>query len=352
MAKSDRFLWADLLKVMAGFCVVLIHSSAPLLLDYSEVGGRVWWSANLYNSFSRWCIPVFFMISGAFLLGKAHQIKMGAFFKRRTERVFVPFLIWSWIYFLFRVFVNNEDLRFTYFPQLIIQEPVYYHLWFFYVLIMLYILAPVISAYVNKAESVNVGYFLFFWFFFASILPMLESYYDFTSLFSLTTVDGTVYYVGYFVLGYMINKVELGKGGVLLFVILFLYALFLTVYGTYDVSVVQNNGKLNQLFYEYYSFNVFIMAVSVFFIVKNVKIRSTSVAGKIITILASCIPAIFLIHAMFIALFKRSMLGFHFSETTFHPVIGVPLFALGVFGASFLVAIIIKLIPGLRRIVP
>jgi hypothetical protein len=64
------------------------------------------------------------------------------------------------------------------------------------------------------------------------------------------------------------------------------------------------------------------------------------------------VPGIYLIHAMLIEVAKDGLLGFTFSQTTLHPALGIPAFASGIFLSSLAIVLTIKMIPGLRCIVP
>jgi len=59
--------WLDDARIVAIFGVVLIHTSAKVLLE-SDVGDSQWWAANVYDALARWSVPVFVMVSGALLL--------------------------------------------------------------------------------------------------------------------------------------------------------------------------------------------------------------------------------------------------------------------------------------------
>ena len=64
----------DLLRIQAAILVVLLHVSA---IDWNMVSPHKpqWMIINLYNSMTRGAVPIFFMLSGAFLLNKDIDIK-------------------------------------------------------------------------------------------------------------------------------------------------------------------------------------------------------------------------------------------------------------------------------------
>ncbi|MFP4013819.1 MAG: acyltransferase [Chitinispirillaceae bacterium] len=350
MTNNRRLLWADLLKIVSIMGVITIHSAAPLLVSYDRAGAQFWWAGNIYNSLSRWCIPVFFMISGAFLIPKANG-SLSHFFKRRLQRILLPFLLWSFVYFLWRIHINGEDLLFSDFFSLLIEGPIYYHLWFFYVLIVLYLFAPVLGTYFLAARGINPLYFFLLWFLSASILPLLQEYFDLNFYFSNGSAYSPYYYLGYFFLGFLLRDITLSAKETLLHLFFFFTGLFLTALGTYDLTIVQGDGQFEPYFFNYYSPNVFLMAFSIYLLIKSIPFQNSGKAG-IISWAASCVPGIFLVHAIVIAVYKQGMLGFTLSETMYRPAVGIPLFSLAVFGASLFIVTVIKLIPGLKHTVP
>ena len=51
-----------------------------------------WWSANLWDSFAHWCVPVFVMLSGALLLGRREPAPH--FWRKRAARLVWPLVGW------------------------------------------------------------------------------------------------------------------------------------------------------------------------------------------------------------------------------------------------------------------
>jgi surface polysaccharide O-acyltransferase-like enzyme len=352
--KSGYLLWPNLLKIYSISCVVLIHSAAPLLIQYHELGEIKWWIGNLYDAFGRWCIPIFLMLSGTFVIEKATG-DPGLFFRHRSRRILLPFVIWSGVYFLWRVYANGEDIPLHAFPGLLLEGPIFYHLWFLYILIGLYLLSPILGTYLQHAGIRNTAYLVGLWLLLGSILPMAESFFDFETYFSRGANPSLLNYVGYFVLGYLLRDKVLVRGKTALFGLFFL-AFLMTAYGTYHITVIRKGGEFDGLFYEYFSINVFLMALPLYLIGKSFKppafLQRFEERLGLVSLLAACVPGIYLIHPLVLSVFKRGMLGFSFDQTTLYPAIGIPLFAVAVFAVSFLIVLLIRQIPGIRYVFP
>lgn len=71
---TNKIGWIDNLRAVACIMVVMIHATTYYVTSGAQVGEANWDIANLLNSASRACVPLFFMISGyLFLVKKAHS---------------------------------------------------------------------------------------------------------------------------------------------------------------------------------------------------------------------------------------------------------------------------------------
>jgi surface polysaccharide O-acyltransferase-like enzyme len=100
------------------------------------------------------------MVSGYLLLRKEEPY--GDFFRKRALKVFVPFLVWSVIYLLWKGEGFNQPFSIKIVVSYIlkiVRGPRENHLWFFYALIGLYLFTPILRVFVAKASLCNLYYF-------------------------------------------------------------------------------------------------------------------------------------------------------------------------------------------------
>jgi surface polysaccharide O-acyltransferase-like enzyme len=112
------------------------------------------------NSLFRSCVPLFVMISGVFLFPVRNE---GAFFRKRFSRVLVPFLVWCVIYAFYPYWQGTTTLQGALLG--ILKIPVNFgtdvgHLWFVYMLLGIYLVAPVLSPWVESASRRSMERFL------------------------------------------------------------------------------------------------------------------------------------------------------------------------------------------------
>ena len=80
-AAKQHIIYFYILRVLVAFSVVMLHISGKqwLLLDYRTVS---WQIHHLFNGFTRWAVPVFVMMSGAFLLDPARRRSTARLYQR------------------------------------------------------------------------------------------------------------------------------------------------------------------------------------------------------------------------------------------------------------------------------
>ena len=152
-----EYNWINSLRVFATLCVILLHTSSYLLPQYGKISINLWLLGNFYDGSVRFCVPIFFMISGALLLSKDYTLIQ--FLKKRFYRLIPPCLFWSFIYSIFRVSLNiynGINLNLCEIFKLIFKNIYFgseFHLWFVYTLIGLYLFIPIINQWAKNANS-------------------------------------------------------------------------------------------------------------------------------------------------------------------------------------------------------
>lgn len=145
----------DRLRLLACFGVVLLHSSF----------GEDPWDLAL-NAFARFCVPVFVMISGYFMLERPLPLRR---ILQKTGSLLGKMLLWSGIYLLYSC--AAEGYRPQSIPVYLLTEPV--HLWYLYATMGLYLMTPILHVFVRSADEREFGYALGFCFAMGCCVTML-----------------------------------------------------------------------------------------------------------------------------------------------------------------------------------
>lgn len=336
-------LWASNMRFLSVFAVVILHVAAGFVGGIEKVdlnyGDNNWWAGNFFDSITRWCVPVFIMISGYFLLNNNDDTL--TFFKKRVSRIFIPLVFWSIIFSLWltlKLIVKN-DLESA--PLIIIKSYLlgapYYHLWYLFMIPFLYASAPYLKTILHNSEKKFSLLFIIL----AFLISAINILFNYTvSLFDLNKgvnlfINNFLLYIGYFMLGGFIKKYDVSIktkhliAGVLI-------AWLITIYGSYFYTY--------KYFYSYLSFNTIAASIFIFFIIKN--LFNYDFLGKS-NELAALSFGIYLVHPIvmdILAFFGRDkILEF------INPFIYVPLASFFILLTSLIISLIISKIKYLRN---
>ena len=347
-SKPAHLDWIDLVRVVAVFQVVLVHLSYVIFFK-EEVTSANWRAANFYDSFSRMGVPLFFMVSGYLLLGKSEPAVV--FFRKRFFKVGIPTLFWSIAYLLWSVDAYTNGTMKPVNVALSIGKAIYtgnveIHLWFLYILIGIYLVVPILRVYFSVTSRRNVAYFVALWFL---ATPLFEVAQRLTGLQSALVIPVVSGYVGYFVMGYLLAEVKVGKRGILLSAFGGVAAIVVTYLGTEVLS--RNSAPIDAYFYSYFSPPTVLASICGFFLLKNLG-QNLGRAGTLIRTVSGATFGIYLIHIFTAELLRKGFLGFSLFSWQAASVYMIPLTALGVYALSFLAVFGLQRIPFLKILVP
>ena len=142
------------------------------------------------------------MVSGALLLPVQTDTK--TFLGKRLSKVVVLTLVWTVVYVGYNIIIGKDENWIQTIASIPFSAQGHGVLWFMYTLIGLYLLAPVMSRWLEKASKREVEFYLLLW--------LISLCYPILKLF-LKIQDGAeniLYYfsgyAGYFLLGYYMRK--------------------------------------------------------------------------------------------------------------------------------------------------
>lgn len=193
--------WLDLARVVAIVAVVMVHVVVPVMA-VAERGDPAWWIAAGLNAASRWCVPVFLMVSGALLLEPSRSGPVGAFYLKRLRRVGVPLVVWTAFYLWYREAVRGEDIGPEQVLQLVASGEPFLQLYFLYVVAGLTLLTPFLRLVTRNGsrETVTVMAAVFF-----AIAVLNQALMSFVPVGGTNALTIWVPYVGYYVAGWVLR---------------------------------------------------------------------------------------------------------------------------------------------------
>lgn len=248
---SARLFWPDAMRVIATFFVIVIHAkSLPPTTD-----GVSYIPYTLF-ALSKTSVPLFFMLSGALLLGKNGSPV--SFYKKRLMRLVYPWLFWTLFFVLWSVFFRNTEI--TSLGELVrlFYVGLLTGLWFLPIIVGVYLLTPVYKNIIIRSSGKTIAIILVVWFVLFSYLPYFLPK---ISLFESIPIQ-ILAYSGYYLLGYVIIKENFSS--IRIGILVSLGGMLLSLLSFWLARSVQNSVSLQT--FEYLFPGTVIASVGVFIV--------------------------------------------------------------------------------------
>lgn len=302
---GERLGWVDLLRVIACFLVIFSHCCDPFVGQFDNDRAS-FLTGVLSGSLVRCCVPLFVMMTGVLLLPV--RTNMGTFYRKRIGRVLIALVFWSVVLpLLYYVYLNyisathNPAIapeNFTLTATLHKLWTFVFNftfdttpLWYIYMLIGLYLIMPVLSAWLERASQRELQLLLGVWGitllmpYLKMVAPMLGYAGNFGNMGLFGVCDwnefGTFYYVsgfiGYLLLAYYLTKyppIWSWRKTLVIGISSFLAGYIITALGYVTLqNYYPGNFAYLEIVWYFAGINVFMMTWPVFVIVQKLGVK-------------------------------------------------------------------------------
>lgn len=330
---NSRIVYLDYLRILACLLVIFTHAAMPA----QESDGIYLSIISLMGSPSS---ELFLALSGAVLLPIKNDFS--SFYKRRFSKLLPPLIIWSVVYSLRSYF--KGDIGFSNVIEQVIKIPftptvgVY---WFMYVMIGLYLFAPIISPWIKSATKKQLEVFLLIWGI-TLLMPYVNIFIP-----NIYNANGNYYwtlcnfsgFLGYWILGCYLLKHPIKIG--------FNFRWLLCSIGTLTYLFVLVILKLNNFeigpYYDNLQIGSALFVAIIFTIVQNLHLKQSNIVSNI----ANCSFGIYLIHIIIL----RHVVGPFFESCNINPILETSIITLISFVISLLIVKILSKLPFSKYIV-
>ena len=198
----------DAVRALAIVMVLLIHSaSASLSLPLDHVS---WWTGLFWASLPRPAVPLFFMCSGALMLGR--DIPLRRLYGHNLLRIVTAMFLWAFAYQLLGHYLAGDvftpaGLWAAVKSTLLFQHE--FHFYYLHILILVYCFLPVLRVFVRGASGRELGYALGFWAVTGIAFPLLGQFKPFSLIYPIPlwyTMNQAYAAAGYGLLGYALRR--------------------------------------------------------------------------------------------------------------------------------------------------
>jgi surface polysaccharide O-acyltransferase-like enzyme len=347
--RKEFISWADLIRVVAIFLVVVIHVSGQLTNVWSEIPDDQWIIADIYGGIARISVPLFFMISGYLLLPRSESLSV--FYTKRMPKILIPLIVWSLIYLGWYCGNHPNTCTPSLVWDLLLVQGTYYHLWFLYSLLSIYLILPVLRLMIRPDTDKRIlWYLIVLWLIFQPVLTIAHKFWNFSIKINAPLGTG---FVCYFVLGYLLGEITLTRARIILSTIIWVIATSVTIIGTYLFT--RSSGQFDGFFYDFVSLNVILASSAAFILLRSISERKPFTSPNIhaiLRIVATSTFGIYLIHIIVIEVLSGWIPFLHINSFMGDAIWSVLLVSTVVFLFSFLAVRIFQKIPILKYIVP
>lgn len=329
--RQNNIGWVDLLRVLACFMVVFSHSCDAFVAQFDA--DRASFLTGVFGgSLMRASVPLFVMMTGVLLLPVGQGYDLVSFYRKRIGRILPPLVFWSvalpLLMYAYFNYINPSTCN----PQVAVDgytvqqlvQRIYTFvfnfnfdttpLWYLYMLIGLYLLMPVLNAWLVQASQRELKVVLGLWVvslflpYLKMLAPVLGFQGNYGNMELLGMCDwniyGTFYYfsgfVGYLVLAYYLKQYPLqwSWSKMLAVMIPLFVAGYAITAGGYILTQEHFPGNYAYLEIVWYfnGINVFMMTLPLFAIVQKMAVRSRRWLSR----LASLAFGIYLCHFVFV----------------------------------------------------
>lgn len=319
------------------FLVVLLHVAGYGFYE----NGPNWLSANIIDSFTRVCVPVFIMITGALLIRNKPSEPV-----KKIGRIIVCILFWSAFYSAVDGDKFNGVLGWL---VSIMESPKKYHLWYLYVCIGFYISIPLLSKFYLYSEKRSVYTITILWII-LSCAPIIEKTTGFmiNEIIFKYQLNFLSLLLGYLILGKIIyEKCESLQSKKILLTSFSLYIVFsiITALATKKWSAINNHP--DALFYSNLSPFVIVASASFFAFLLLIN-KATPFIRKITKFISKLTLGIYCMHIFFLELFIKTF--FKTPSQLNLGAIQTVLIAILIFSISMISVLILRKIKPLKTV--
>jgi surface polysaccharide O-acyltransferase-like enzyme len=276
----------DGLRTLATLLVILLHVSSTYVIRTAEsqVYDRSFWIANVLDSLSRICVPLFVMISGRYLLGRNEPTI--ASYKKRASRIILPIVAWTLIYISYRAalgYLTQKELGLGPILKDAILGIPFYHMWFLFMIIGLYAIAPLLNRLIQNASRNNLWIVTVIFLTFGFLNIAYDSIFGNRPIFILWFLN----YLGYFLLGFLM-KDAVKRISPLVLLLVFVISSLVTAVLSYFTAKFYHNF----FFYSFLSPLVILASLSIYQLFSQTDMPANSFSR-----IAHLTLGIYLVHA-------------------------------------------------------
>lgn len=346
---KKREVWLDVLRITSAFLVIVNHTNSQVFQG-SDPSQLTWWLSILWYALCKAAVPVFVMVSGACLLGRADSYGKCL---QRFARIVLALVVFSYLYFLHDAWVYYglwpRAVDFKAFFSLVWTQQITDSFWYLYFYAALMLMLPLFQRLSVNMHGHDALYLIGLCFGVDALWPLITRIFPAAALPSYLDMPLFTSYIGLFFAGWQLCSMQSRMYR--------LPALLLLV-ASLAVSVLSLRmqyapGEKYWLFMDermHPSLWTILAAIALMMLVRGLFDRPLSeTAQRVWTELGGCAFGVYLLQDWLIAQSKARLFAPLQNVLPAFPAVIV--WELAVFGIALMAAWVMRRIPGLKKIV-
>ena len=359
--EKRNLIHIEFIRIIAAFFVIFNHTGDKGFFLYStyEFGGIQFWITLILSIFCKVAVPLFFMMSGALLLEKEYSLKT-IWLDKITKIIVVLVVLSAFYYIRYHLLGLIPEISVKRFLVRLYKGSIHLPFWYLYAYLAMLMSIPFLKSIARNLSERTFLYLIGIYFIYISVLPCLEFllWEGDSSIDSDVRVDwllsNIVLYplVGY----YLENRINIDKVP---------RKHIIAIWGISILGLAAACGmtyykqKITGLLSETDSqafHNAFILfpCMAIYIIIKYIcsNAHIPALLKKIISSIGACTFGIYLIHGAILgSKFTSSLWDFFENKIHMNRIVMPFLVSFLVFCTGYIVTLILKKIPIIRRLI-
>ncbi len=278
--KKKRIIWIDVLRLVGILMVLTIHVVGNTINTFG-LGGNASLVYKVLSGISAASISLFVLISGGMFLGR--DISYKDMFFKYIIKILVGIVLVGFVYSMMELVFVNGTFKLSFVIDSfvkIIKMDTWAHMWYLYLVLVLYLITPLLRLFVKKLNRVEYAIFLCILGIATIIIPEI-------GIIKFAFLGYVFCYLyGYYIYNYDVH---------IIYKILSYIGLIAGI--GYAIYLVINTGELEVV--KYTSLTALLISNGIFLLAKNIKFKESKITNYI-TSVGICSYGIYLIHQLFI----------------------------------------------------
>ena len=338
---EKKIIYLSKIRSLASIAIVILHTFTMYhIVDANSMTSVEEYITRLVPFLMMWAVPCFVMVSGSLLLDSNKNITIKKIFGKYILRIILILIIFTLLFFYIDIIMTSQTISVgeyisTWFKKFISGKS-WAHMWYLYMLIGIYLMLPlyrIIAKHATKTILIYIGIVIIF---FISIIEPLENIINIPIEFYIfiSSIFPVYLFVGYMIHNNMLKFNTLVSN--LLVIISIISIVLLTLL---------NDNNIDNLLGNYSFIPVICLSIGMYLLLHTTK---ESKLTRVWLFLDKYSFSIYLTHLIYLRILIRLIDWNPLEYGSFWMLF---LVSIGVFILSLVTSMILKLIPGLKKII-